>query len=199
MTKQRSQVHGIFCKWKDLKTSSNRNTFDNSSFILSIEGDIFPCWRIDQRISYFYTKRAYIIFICCRDSVLTMEQSFNCTWFVEGDLLVWQTMGARLFGSILITGTSCAVFIKITHKIWTCRILNRVKDMLTCIQLCEVYLHVKHFIPWALSNKIPHSWCEGDFTAIISRWIKTNSKFSSWSWSSESAFSPTERREYEES
>ena len=56
VTKQRSQVHGIFCKWKDLKTSSNRNTFDNSSVILSIEGDIFPCWRIDQRISYFYTR-----------------------------------------------------------------------------------------------------------------------------------------------
>ena len=85
VTKQRSQVHGIFCKWEDLKTSSNRNTFDNSSVILSIEGDIFPCWRIDQRISYFYTKRADIIFICCRDSVLTTEQSFNCTWFVEGD------------------------------------------------------------------------------------------------------------------
>ena len=120
----------IFGKWKDLKTSSNRNTFDDSSFILGIEGDIFPCWRIDQRKSHFYTKRADIIFTCCRDSVLTMEQPFNCTWFVEGDFLVWQTMAGRACGRILITSTSCTVFIKITHKIWTCHIFNRVKDML---------------------------------------------------------------------
>ena len=191
----------IFGKWKDLKTSSNRNTFDDSSFILGIEGGIFPCWRIDQRKSHFYTKRADIIFTCCRDSVLTMEQPFNCTWFVEGDFLVWQTMGGRACDRILITSTSCTVFIKITHKIWTCHIFNRVKrTCLTWIQLCEVYLHVKHFIPWAMSDKIPHSF-KGGFTAIVSLWVKTNSTFSSSSWSSGSAFSQIERYEiqYEKS
>ena len=153
-------------------------------------------WPEDKLLLH---KRADIIFTYCRDSVLTMEQSFNCTWFVEGDFLVWQTTGDRLFGSILITGTSCAVFIKIAHKIWTCPILNRVKDMLDMhtgmwsVFTCQA-LHPLGTVQWNTPFMI---W--GGFHCNYSRFFKTNSKFSPWSWSSESAFSPTERHEYEKS